>query len=480
MSQGRAACLHADAFCACAGATIHIFRAMLALVMAAGTLLATAWGDAPDAQLADGAPLPADQVISLPGYGAPKTKHYAGFSEATPDGRNKLFYYFVEADVGSSSAATPFLIWLNGGPGASSLMGLMVENLGPQQMAANSSLVDNVHRITKKYHLMAVDNPVGAGFSYTEAEAYVRSEEEMRQQFVHALRAFYDKHPEYKRNPLWVTGESYAGKYVPNIAFELATAAQEINFQGIVVGNGLYNETAQYQTIGEMAYGAGVIDETLLNEERRREASCLAAIGEQWEKAGDFCENVTVRWLYTGPAAAAGELFYYDFGAADAAMLDDLTVSMGKYLNRADVKLALHAGGSTWMNADETGPVARALAADFTRPSAPVVAALLEMGKNVVLYNGVRDGSVCNHLGNLRALLAMSWSGAAEFAASMNSPWPSKENVLGHIRGARGLRYATVMRTGHLVPAVVPESFATLLDIVLERLPAGVADDFLV
>ena len=31
-------------------------------------------------------------------------------------------------------------------------------------------------------------------------------------QFVHALRGFYERHPEYRQNPLWVTGESYAGE----------------------------------------------------------------------------------------------------------------------------------------------------------------------------------------------------------------------------------------------------------------------------
>merc|ERR1712232_860695 len=124
--------------------------------------------------------------------------------------------------------------------------------------------------------------------------------------------------------------------------------------------------------------------------------------------------------------------------------------------------------GEIWKNADETGPVAEALKADWIRPSAPIVAKLLEVGKQANFYNGVRDGSVCNHIGNLEALLLMRWPGAHEFASAMNAPWPTHGNVMGHIRSARNLRYATVLRTGHLVPTIVPESFATLLDIVLK------------
>ena len=212
-----------------------------------------------------------------------------------------------------------------------------------------------------------------------------------------------------------------------------------------------------------------MIDEHLLAEVMNRQRQCVAAIYRQQPEAGDFCENITVRWLYTGSAAAAGEYFYYDFGIADANELDRITASLGGYLNRPDVRAALHVGDAEWRNADETGPVARALAVDFTRPSAPVVAELLGRGKAVTMYNGVRDGSVCNHIGNLRALLRLRWPGAEEFAEAASAPWPSRGRVMGHVRRARHLTYATVMRTGHLVPTVVPEAYAVLLDMVLRR-----------
>lgn len=418
--------------------------------------------------LAAAAAEPDDVVTTLPGYGKPKTKQYAGHMDATPDGSNRLFYWFVEAEVGSTSPDVPFLVWLNGGPGASSMMGLLTENLGPQKVSLEGEgLVDNPHHITKKYHLMAVDNPVGAGFSFTTTGAYVRSEEEMRAQFVYALRGFFQLHPEYKNNPLWITGESYAGKYVPNIAYEIATNAAEMPLQGILVGNGMYNELVQYTTIGEMAFGAGIIDEKLLQEEQKREQHCLQAIKEGSSSAFDFCENQTVRWLYEGPEAAAGEFFYYDFGMSNAHELDLITDKLGAYLNDPAVKAALHVGDATWVNADEVGPVAQALAADGIIPSALVVEKLLAIGLRLLFYNGVQDGSVCNHIGNLRALLALQWTGAGDFAAAPNKPWPAPDQVMGHIRSARNLIFATVLRTGHLVPTVQPDSFAVLWDMVL-------------
>jgi hypothetical protein len=94
------------------------------------------------------------------------------------------------------------------------------------------------------------------------------------------------------------------------------------------------------------------------------------------------------------------------------------------------------------------------------------------------MYNGVRDLSSCNHIGNLNVLRALAWDGAAEFLAAPNAPWPSAKNVQGHIRSAGCstspagenaclLQFATVLRTGHLVPTVVPEAFKTLLALMI-------------
>jgi len=414
-----------------------------------------------------------DFVASLPTYGIPKTPHYAGFVDVTPDGNNQLFYYFVTSQNVNKWAKQdiPLLVWLNGGPGASSLTGLLAENLGPQKITAEGTLVDNPDTITKKYHLIVVDNPVGAGYSRTSTGAYVRNEFEVRTQFVAGLKAFFKVHPEFQHNPLWVTGESYGGKYVPNIAMEIAVnSTKDIpNFKGIIVGNGLYNETAQFSSIGDFAFGAGVIDDQLLGQVKERENICLQHITSPSMKktAGPFCENTTSKWLYS--ADVAGELFYYDIGLLDATFFDTITNAMGKYLNRDDVRQALHVGSQQWVQHDASGPVSDNLAADWVVSSILQVAKLLNIGKyRVVLYNGVRDGSVCNHIGNLRALLSMSWDHAPEFQTAENTPWPSKTNVQGHIRSTSGLSFATVLRTGHLVPTVVPQSFATLLAMIVE------------
>ena len=408
-------------------------------------------------------PSSTDAVLSLPTYGKLQTTQYAGFVNGTADGDSQLFYWFAESDRGNAPDV-PLLLWLNGGPGASSITGLLLEKLGPLSMTLNSTLVDNPDRLTKNYHVLIFDNPVGSGYSYTTAKRYVRSEYEMRTQLVHALRLFFKLHPEYTTNKFWVTGESYAGHYVPNIAWEIAVNATEIPLQGVAIGNGMYNMKLQYPSVGPMAYSAGVIDERTLTEMGTRQDDCVAMIDSSPATAGAYCENVTVFWLYSqdGPG---GQIFYYDVGIADGRYFDTLTEAMAMYLNREDTKAALHTQAAVdgWRQADEVGPVADNLLADWTANSDDILVKLLERNLKVRLYNGVRDLSSCNHLGNLAVLLNLEWAGKAVFKSAPFTPWPSGTQVDGHMRRAGLLEYATVLRTGHLVPTVVPDVFAALL-----------------
>ena len=81
------------------------------------------------ASLILGAPA-ADRVESLPGWSGPlPSPMYSGFL-ALPGTQKQLHYLLVEAEPPLDKASAPLVLWLNGGPGCSSLEGFFYEH-GP-------------------------------------------------------------------------------------------------------------------------------------------------------------------------------------------------------------------------------------------------------------------------------------------------------------------------------------------------------------
>jgi vitellogenic carboxypeptidase-like protein len=56
------------------------------------------------------------------------------------------------------------VLWLQGGPGATSLYGLFTEN-GPLVVETNQTLSTRQYSWSKTHNLIFIDNPVGTGLS---------------------------------------------------------------------------------------------------------------------------------------------------------------------------------------------------------------------------------------------------------------------------------------------------------------------------
>lgn len=72
----------------------------------------------------------ADKITSLPGQ--PKGVNfdqYSGYVTVDPSAGRALFYYFAESQKDASTK--PLVLWLNGGPGCSSIGGGAMTELGP-------------------------------------------------------------------------------------------------------------------------------------------------------------------------------------------------------------------------------------------------------------------------------------------------------------------------------------------------------------
>ncbi|GMT02879.1 hypothetical protein PENTCL1PPCAC_25053, partial [Pristionchus entomophagus] len=183
-----------------------------------------------------------DEVRNLPGLTfEAKFKHYAGYLDASLG--NHLHYWFFEAQ--SNSASAPLILWLNGGPGCSSLGGSLMEN-GPFRPTQDGEhLQENPFSWNKIANVLYIDSPQGVGYSYrdnTQDPDGPGNNTKTTSDLVLALQDFTIAHPQMKFKDFYIAGESYAGVYVPQLANALLkTDDVNLNLKGFAVGNGLMN-----------------------------------------------------------------------------------------------------------------------------------------------------------------------------------------------------------------------------------------------
>jgi len=96
--------------------------------------------------------------------------------------------------------------------------------------------------------MLYIESPAGVGFSYCDNMALCNFDDDTTATGnLFAVLDFYSKFPEFTSHDLYVSGESYAGVYVPYLAYRIdqfnnqAPASQKINLKGIMVGNGVTN-----------------------------------------------------------------------------------------------------------------------------------------------------------------------------------------------------------------------------------------------
>ncbi|KAF2741555.1 carboxypeptidase S1 [Polyplosphaeria fusca] len=91
----------------------------------------------------------------------PGVNSYSGYVDLAPNVH--VFYWFFESR--RSPAEDPFTLWLNGGPGSDSLIGLFEEN-GPCMIDENLTAVYNPYSWNNISNMLYISQPVGTGFSY--------------------------------------------------------------------------------------------------------------------------------------------------------------------------------------------------------------------------------------------------------------------------------------------------------------------------
>nr|XP_048329693.1 serine carboxypeptidase-like 12 [Ziziphus jujuba var. spinosa] len=184
----------------------------------------------------------------------------------------QLFYYFIESE--NSPEEDPLVLWLTGGPGCSGLSSLLFE-IGPLSIDLEKSswsstiLKLNPYSWTKLANIIYLDAPVGSGFSYAKRwEAYNVSDTISAAINYDFLKNWLIGHPKFRKNPLYLAGDSYSGVVLPVIVQEITNGNEvgekpKINLKGYMLGNPMTKRRDEYNSRIEFGHRRALISDQL-------------------------------------------------------------------------------------------------------------------------------------------------------------------------------------------------------------------------
>jgi cathepsin A (carboxypeptidase C)/serine carboxypeptidase-like clade 2 len=448
-----------------------------------------------------------EPVGSLPGLvGEPCFNQWSGYAKtASPD--KFLFSWVVEAH--DAADTKPVVLWLNGGPGCSSLGGMWTE-LGPYVVDSQQTLRYNPYSWNKAATMIFVEQPAGVGFSYPAMDT---NDAITANDTYYALRDIFSQLPSYlSERPFYVFGESYGGHYVPNTVkaiqdgnAALATDAPgRINLKGFGVGNGYTDWALDFNM--NVPYGRY----HALCSEVQMEAAQEACDGNTaacfWPRDGVACSDACNAAVTTA-TNNVNSLDIYDIYAdvclegerlPNQAFVLEMerrkakTASGGlsstpispifptcadnyaaTYLSRADVQEAIHARRvETWNDCGilntGNGTASREFTYDFNYESRiPYYKDwVAQGGLDILVYSGDAD-YILNHMSTENWLSALELPVKRDFVT-----WTGSDGqVAGYLTEFEGLRFVTVKGAGHMVPKDRPGHALDLFQAFLTGTP---------
>jgi cathepsin A (carboxypeptidase C) len=353
---------------------------------------------------------------------------------------------------------------LNGGPGCSSMMGLLME-LGPASVDSKLKIINNDYSWNSNASVIFLDQPVNTGYSYSSGS--VTNTVAASKDIYALLTLFFHNFPEYAEQPFHISGESYAGHYIPVFASEiLSHKNRNINLQSIAIGNGLTDAKTQYAQYRPMACGddgsnyGPVLDESECQSMDNALPRCQSLVQGCYDSqsvwncvpSAIYCNNALI-----GPFQRSGYNVYdiREKCKDTANLCYTQTAWIAEYLNQDHVISALGAEVSSYESCNTDVNRNFLFNGDWSKPYHLVVPDLLKKIP-VLIYAGDAD-YICNWLGNQAWTNELVWDGKEDFNGAKMTPLKVGSKQYGEVKSSGNFTFMRIYRASHMVPFNQPE-----------------------
>ncbi|KAL3581436.1 hypothetical protein D5086_015768 [Populus alba] len=394
-----------------------------------------------------------------------------------------LFYWLVEAPTSRSPESRPLVLWLNGGPGCSSVAYGAAEEIGPFRIRPDGkTLYFNPYAWNKLANLLFLESPAGVGFSYsnTSSDLYTAGDQRTAEDAYTFLVNWFERFPQYKYRDFYIAGESYAGHYVPQLSQVVYQKNKGIknpviNFKGFLVGNAVTDDYHDFVGTFEYWWTHGLISDSTYQTLRvtcdfesstHPSVECIKALMLAELEQG----NIDPYSIFTQPCNNTAALRHNLRGHYPwmSRAYDPCTERYSKvYFNHPEVQKALHANVTgipyPWKTCSD---IVGDYWADSPLSMLPIYKELITAGLRIWVYSGDADA--------ILPLTATRYSINA-LQLETNTSWyawyDGHQQVGGWSQVYKGLTYVTVRGAGHEVPLTQPRLALLLFRQFLKNEP---------
>ncbi|XP_049276065.1 vitellogenic carboxypeptidase-like [Rhipicephalus sanguineus] len=184
---------------------------------------------------------------------------YSGFIKVDKYSNSSLFFLHVKSQ--DDADKKPLLLWLQGGPGKSSLFGQFLEN-GPLGIDANGKLFYRNHTIANDMNIIYLDQPAGSGYSFNDGKNYASTLENASNHIIRFVRRFVRIFPEYIARDFYIAGESYGARFAVGLASEMLKnkSLVPLNLRGVMLGVGFLFPVVDLIDSSDYLFSSGLLD----------------------------------------------------------------------------------------------------------------------------------------------------------------------------------------------------------------------------
>ncbi|KAF1894623.1 hypothetical protein Lal_00033681 [Lupinus albus] len=416
-----------------------------------------------------------DRIDKLPGQPHVNFSQYGGYVTIDKLAGRALYYYFVESQ--HSKAKRPLILWLNGGPGCSSLAYGAMEELGPFRVNSDGkTLQKNRYSWNHAANVLFLESPAGVGFSYSNTSSDYDSSGDRKtatDNYIFLVN-WLERFPEYKKRDFYITGESYGGHYVPQLAHTILHNNKKanktiINLKGIMIGNAAINDETDNRGMYDYLVSHAIVSDQTLHDIRTFCNFSSGTIPIQCPTALDeYNQDVLFIDIYNIYAPLCNNPNLTAFPKKNSIVADPCSgVYTHSYLNSANVQEALHANVTKlkydWESCSD---LIFSSWGDSPSTTIPLLQEFLTNGLGVWIYSGDIDGIV-PVTSTKYSVKMMNFSTKTTWY-----PWFFNREVGGYAEVYKeGLTFATVRGAGHEVPRYQPGRSLSLIRHFLKGTP---------